>query len=141
MYQFLVSVAINRVVIIFGFTESYNIKICYFSKSTASHSSTLAELLANLNVIRQCDTLASYEPVPTSGWNCEYVYGSVFLYQFLQLSSNKCSVIVKNIVCMMNKSSWNSPVTSLLLFFTKGSENRAYIGNCVLNSDVVVCML
>ena len=93
-----------------------NNKICYFSKSTASHSSTLAEHLANL--IWQCDT-ASYEPVPTSGWNCVSVYGSVFLYQFLHLSSNKCSVIVKNIDCMMNKSSWKNQVTSLSLFFAK----------------------
>jgi hypothetical protein len=139
MYQFLVSGTINRIVIIFGFTESYSNKICYFSKSTASHSSTLAEHLANLIVIWQGDTPASYKPVPTSGWNCVSVYGSVFLYQFLHLSSNKCSVIVKNIGCMINKSSWKSQVTSWSLFFTKRSENRAYIGSCVLNSDVVVC--
>jgi hypothetical protein len=138
---------VNRVVIIFGFTESSNIKICYFYKSTVSHPSTLSEHLASLNVIWHYNTPASDKPVLTSGGNCMSLWGSPFLYLFLYLLSNKCSVIVKNICCMMNKSCRKSQVTLLVIIFSKNVwEQGLHWELCVLQCcgcmyGVITCTL
>lgn len=137
----LFSMIVNRVVIIFGFTESNSTKVCYFSKSTASHPSTSQNIwqvlmLYDITINLHLTNLFLHQEATACACETAHLWTCFFNSHLIN-----ALWLLKTFAVWWINDAERARLHHWSLFFPERSENRDCIENCVFCSAVVVCIV